>query len=162
MPPNPLKKYLHGPDCWALVTGATSGMGQEWAYQLAALGFNIIIHGRNQSKLDSVKSTITSNNSSIQVKTAIADAGACPPNLKELIDIFKSNLKLTIVINNVGVVSQSYPLLEEVPEEELLAQITTNALFPTLVAQKSLSLLKQNQPSLMVNVASLGAYAPTP
>jgi 17beta-estradiol 17-dehydrogenase / very-long-chain 3-oxoacyl-CoA reductase len=156
-----LKKYQHG-SSWALVTGATSGMGQEWAYQLAALGFNVIIHGRNQSKLDSVKATIKTKSPSVEVKTAIADAGACPPKLDQLLDIFKSGLKLTIVINNVGVVSQSYPLLEEVPEEELLSQVTTNAIFPTLVAHKTLPLLKQNQPSLMVNVASLGAWAPTP
>lgn len=164
MPSNPLKRYAHGSDNWALVTGATGGMGEEWALQLAALGFNIIVHGRNESKLASIKATIESKNPSIKVKTAIADAGACPPNLNQLRDILdpKSDLKLTIVINNVGVVSQSYPLLEEVPEKELLSQISTNAFFPTFVAQKSLPLLKRNQPSLMVNVTSLGAWAPSP
>lgn len=161
-PFNPLKKYSHGSDCWALVTGATGGMGEEWVYQLAALGFNIIIHGRNESKLAFTKSSVQSKHPSIQVKTVVADCGACPPDLSQLEDIFRSNLKLTIVVNNVGVVSQSYPLLEDVPTQELLSQISTNAIFPTLVAQRSLPLLKKNQPSLMVNVASLGAWAATP
>lgn len=164
MPSNPLKRYAHGSGSWALVTGATGGMGEEWAHQLAGLGFNVIVHGRNESKLADIKAKIESKNSSIKVKTAIADASACPPNLAQLRDILdaKSDLKLTVVVNNIGVVSQSYPLLEEVPEEELMAQVSTNALFPTLVAQKALPLLKRNQPSLMVNVTSLGAWAPTP
>jgi len=164
MPSHPLKRYAHGSGNWALVTGATGGMGEEWALQLAGLGFNVIVHGRSESKLTAIKSTIESKNPSIQVKTAIADASACPPNLNQLRDILdpKSDLKLTVVVNNIGVVSQSYPLLEEVPEAELMSQIATNALFPTLVAQKSLPLLKKNQPSLMVNVTSLGAWAPTP
>ncbi|UZJ54395.1 hypothetical protein CBS101457_003715 [Exobasidium rhododendri] len=164
MPTNPLKRYAHGTENWALVTGATGGMGEEWAHQLAGLGFNVIVHGRNASKLATLKGTIESKNPAIKVKTATADAGACPPNLDQLRDILdsKSDLKLTVVVNNVGVVSQSYPLLEEVPEAELLSQISTNALFPTLVAQKALPLLKRNQPSLMVNVTSLGAWAPTP
>lgn len=161
---NPLKRYLHGGECWALVTGATGGMGEEWSYQLASLGFNIILHGRNETKLASTKASIQSKYSSIQVKTAMADAGACPPNLHQLIDVLnpKSSLRLTVVINNVGVVSQSYPLLEEVTEEELLSQISTNTVFPTMIAQRSLPLLKQNQPSLMVNITSLGAWAATP
>lgn len=139
-------------------------MGEEWAKQLASLGFNVVIHGRSESKLSAVKAAIVAKYPSIEVKTAIADASACPPNLADLRTILdaKSDMKLTVVINNLGVVSQSYPLLEEVPEEELMAQIAANALFPTLVAQKALPLLKRNQPSLMVNVTSLGAFAPTP
>jgi 17beta-estradiol 17-dehydrogenase / very-long-chain 3-oxoacyl-CoA reductase len=139
-------------------------MGEEWALQLAALGFSIIAHGRSESKLAALTTTITSKYPSIKVKTVVADAGAFPPKVKQLGEMLNvtSGLNMTVVINNIGVVTQSYPLLEEVAEEELVSQIATNAIFPTLVAQKALPLLKKNQPSLMVNVASLGAYAPTP
>ena len=39
-------------ESWAVVTGATSGIGPEWARQLAAKKFNIILVARRQGALD--------------------------------------------------------------------------------------------------------------
>jgi short-subunit dehydrogenase len=37
---------------WALVTGATSGIGRDITQELCIRGFNVIVHGRNASRLD--------------------------------------------------------------------------------------------------------------
>ncbi|MBR0072582.1 MAG: SDR family NAD(P)-dependent oxidoreductase, partial [Bacteroidales bacterium] len=48
-----LRNLRHG-GCTALVTGATSGMGLEYAHQLAALGCNLLIVSNQEEKLEPV------------------------------------------------------------------------------------------------------------
>ena len=36
---------------WALITGATGGLGREMARQLAAKGWSLVLHGRNAEAL---------------------------------------------------------------------------------------------------------------
>lgn len=43
-----------GKPSWALITGATSGIGPEWARQLAAKKYNIILVARRESALDEI------------------------------------------------------------------------------------------------------------
>ncbi|WPG98642.1 NAD(P)-binding protein [Acrodontium crateriforme] len=161
MPSNPLRRYQHGGDCWALVTGATNGMGEEYALQLAQLGFNLIIHGRNASKLDSVAARIKAKNPIADVRSLVIDASTSTHDLSELKKLL-AEVRLTVLINNIGVVTQDYPLLEEQNAALIASQLSVNTLFPTVVAATALPVLKRNEPSLMINMSSLGAFAPAP
>ena len=49
-PPNHLRTY--GPGSYVLITGASEGIGKEFAYNLASQGFNIILLSRNEAKLN--------------------------------------------------------------------------------------------------------------
>lgn len=60
-----LKKY--GP--WALVTGASSGIGKEIAGELAMAGFDLVIHGRNQSALDELAVNIRAKGRQVCILT---------------------------------------------------------------------------------------------
>lgn len=161
MSSNPLRRYQHGGECWALVTGATNGMGEEYALQLAELGFHLVIHGRSAPKLESVVASIKSKTPKVNVRTLVIDASANPPELDELKEVLPQ-IRLTILVNNIGVVTQDYPLLEEQESSLIASQLSINALFPTILAAKALPELKRNEPSLIINTSSLGAWAPAP
>ena len=49
---------------WAVVTGASDGIGKEYALQLARKGFNIVLVSRTASKLDALASQIESSSPS--------------------------------------------------------------------------------------------------
>lgn len=226
---NPLRRYLHGGKGkapYALITGATGGMGEEWAYQLAHHGFNLIIQGRNRKKLEVVRETIisrqiykdtpkrrksttkreetdegvqrtpsstrkgsvkrrkskgelksapsNSNTTSptflpvpahVQVEILVCEATPYPnAELQEGLDeiLSKKEVRLTILINNLGVQSEGYPKLEDLSKEELAGIVIANSLFPAEMTRKCMFKLKQNQPSLLVTVTSIGAWTPTP
>jgi NAD(P)-dependent dehydrogenase (short-subunit alcohol dehydrogenase family) len=57
----------------ALVTGATAGIGLAIATSLAAEGANVIIPGRNQSKLDQAADRIRTAAAGSNVRTVLAD-----------------------------------------------------------------------------------------
>lgn len=89
------KKY----GAWAIITGATSGIGLELATQLADAGFNLIINARNPDKLKSVEHDLTLTYP-IQVKTVEADLSESP-GIDKLIQA-SQNLDVGLLINNAG------------------------------------------------------------
>ena len=48
-------KERYGENSYAFVTGATNGMGAEFADQLAKEGFNLVLMGRSEEKLSKKK-----------------------------------------------------------------------------------------------------------
>ncbi len=72
---NQQKKLLSRYGKWALVTGATSGIGRGIANGLAASGFNLIITARRLSELNLVKTNIVSNHE-VKVDVVAADLSA--------------------------------------------------------------------------------------
>ena len=89
---------------WALVTGASDGIGKGFAQQLGALGFNVIIHGRNEKKLQGVKTELEQEFNGIQVRLLVIDASLVSwteEHDAKVLNVVK-DINLTILINNVG------------------------------------------------------------
>ena len=58
---------------WAVITGATDGIGKAYAFELARKGFNLVLISRTQSKLDETKDEIVKKYSSVSIKTISFD-----------------------------------------------------------------------------------------
>jgi len=162
-----LLKYTHSehPPC-ALVTGASDGIGLGFVQELSSHGFNIILHGRNESKLKTVITTLKSQFPAREYRTFIHDAE------KELTADILSNLAeslqdihLTVLINNVGgpgSVTPAWQTFLARSAEDIDKYINMNLRFPTQLTRALLPQLLENQPSLIMNLSSFAALYPAP
>jgi len=107
---------------WALVAGATDGLGVAWAHELAASGFNIVLHGRNPAKLATIKGQLEAAHQ-VQVRTLVLDAERQPIAFdgasyaafdKAILDV-TADILLTILVNNIGVIGNWHPVADFVP-----------------------------------------------
>ncbi len=89
-----------GPGSWALITGASDGLGKAFAQELACYGFNLILVSRTQSKLDLLKDEIQAQG--VQVRTVAADLSNTSPQTYESLAIAAQDVDLSVLINCVG------------------------------------------------------------
>ena len=160
--PSSLNKYHHGKDPWALITGASDGIGYGFAQELAAKGFNVLLHGRNLPKLEEKKYRLTEEFPNVQFHVIVADAAKVSE--KQTGDIVSGlkDLHLTILVNNVGG-SSVFKSLADHTFAELDNVMSVNALFPTQLTRAILPILsKSEDPSLIINIGSLGADSGVP
>ncbi len=90
-----VKKY--GP--WALVTGASAGIGAEFAEQLAAYGLNIVLVARREDKLKSLASSLKLMHG---VQTRIIVADLVTPNFIDIVQNETDDLEIGLLVNNAG------------------------------------------------------------
>ena len=88
-----------------LVTGSTDGIGLETARMLVALGHNVLLHGRNPSKLEEAEKTLSGLPDGGQVESYLADLSRMA-NAEALAKaVAEKHAKLDVLINNAGVYS---------------------------------------------------------
>lgn len=91
---------------WALVTGASDGLGKQYCMELAKSGFNIILMARNAEKLDAVAKEI-SDAFGVETKVIVFDFSELASQesaeaLKVLLENQLANIDLSVLVNNVG------------------------------------------------------------
>lgn len=145
-----------------MVTGASDGLGKEFATQLAAKGFNLVLVSRTLSKLEALSQELESKFSGLQTKVLdmdfSADDDADYARLAKLI----SGLDVGILINNVGQ-SHSIPvpfLLTE--SKELQDIVTINCLGTLKVTQIVAPGMQSRKRGLILTMGSFGGWMPTP
>jgi 17beta-estradiol 17-dehydrogenase / very-long-chain 3-oxoacyl-CoA reductase len=144
-----------------VVTGASDGIGKEYAQQLAGRGFNILLVSRTKSKLDTLASEIQQKYK-VETKVLAMDFSENRDtdyaSLKELV----SGLDVSILINNVGQ-SHSIPVpFNETPEKELKEIISINCIGTLRVTQLVTPGMIQRKRGLILTMASFGGIMPTP
>lgn len=148
---------------WAIITGASEGIGKEFALQLAAKGFNIVLVSRTQAKLDDVAALIRSKYATSQTKTfamdfSAVDNEAAYQGLAALVE----SLDVAVLVNNVGQ-SHDIPVpFALTPKPELEAIIRINCLATLRVTQLVLPGMQQRRRGLILTMASFGGILPTP
>ncbi|KAL9664921.1 hypothetical protein QQ045_020330 [Rhodiola kirilowii] len=149
-PSKNLKKY----GSWALVTGATDGIGKAFAFELAKKGLNLILVGRNPEKLKAVSDEILTKYAKVQIKNVVMDfSGELDEGVKKIKDEIEG-LDVGVLINNVGV---SYPyarFFHEVDDDLLRNLIKVNVEGTTKVTQAVLPGMLARKKGAIVNIGS--------
>ena len=93
------KDYLRPTNgAWAVVTGASDGIGKDFCLQLSKLGFNIVLVARSTIKLQEVASAITTKTKIITFDFNTTDDRAYTGAFEEL-----KGMDIKCLVNNVGV-----------------------------------------------------------
>ncbi|MCC5925372.1 MAG: SDR family NAD(P)-dependent oxidoreductase [Bacteroidetes bacterium] len=92
---------------FAIITGATSGIGKELAYQLADAGAHLLLTGRRKDRLEDISHDIT-HRTGVQVFTSAFDIS----NLQECKDFYQefSDHPVDILVNNAGLAAGLDPV----------------------------------------------------
>ena len=93
----------YGKNSWAIVTGATDGIGWGFCIELAKRGFNIVLVSRTESKLIERKEELLKLWPKIKARVVVFDSSE-KYTQKDYEDMFKSleDLDISGVVNNVG------------------------------------------------------------
>ncbi|KAJ3217895.1 hypothetical protein HDU67_007046 [Dinochytrium kinnereticum] len=167
-----LKKYGAGkPKAWAIVTGASDGIGKEFALQLAKAKFNILLLSRTKSKLDAVAEDAKRLNPSAETIVHTFDfATAKEAEYKALEAVIE---KMTaeggfvgVLVNNVGVnheiptpfLEESDKVINDIVEVNILAQLKlTKMVAPKMIAMNA----STRSQSLILNIGSVAGTVPS-
>jgi 17beta-estradiol 17-dehydrogenase / very-long-chain 3-oxoacyl-CoA reductase len=146
-----------------LITGASDGIGKEFALSLAAKGYNLLLVSRTSSKLESLSADIASKyGPKVSIKTLAMDFSQNQDSdyvaLKKLIE----GLDISILVNNVGL-SHSIPVpFVETPHKEMVDIIMINCMATLRVTQLVTPGMISRKRGLIMTMASFGGAFPTP
>ncbi|XP_036676010.2 inactive hydroxysteroid dehydrogenase-like protein 1 isoform X1 [Drosophila suzukii] len=86
---------------WAAITGASDGIGKEYAKELARQNINVVLIARNEEKLQAVAKEIAESGSNVQTKIVIADFTK-GSQVYDHIEKETADVPISILVNNVG------------------------------------------------------------
>lgn len=149
---------------WALVTGATGGIGAEFTRYLARHGHDVAITGRNTDKLDELVAELEPTGA--RVLSLPVDLGAPatddrPGGADELVSrLAEEGVRVDTLVNNAGFGALGDVL--ETPTERLVEMLQVNVVALTALTRALLPAMVEAGRGTIITVASTASYQPIP
>lgn len=142
----------------SLVTGASSGIGEQFALQLGRRGHNLVLTARSEDKLHSLARRLRSENPGIGVEVIAADLAEPGSGAALTAELAARGLGVDVLINNAGFGSHN-PVAEEDPDN-LAREIQLNCSSLVDLTARLLPAMLERDRGGVLNVASTAAYQP--
>ena len=144
---------------WAVITGASSGIGKALAFEFAAGNFNLLLTGRNEKALNDVAGECA-DKYSVQTEVVVADL-TCSESVDKLVAAIGSKARpCEALVNNAGFGIHGDFASTKIDENIQLVHLQldaalrlTRAVLPGMIEQKT---------GRILNVASVYSYSPVP
>lgn len=153
---------------WAVVTGATDGIGKAYAFAFAKQGMNVVLISRTESKLKEVKDEILKKYGKVEVKYIVCDYSNFDTAAKSTVKRGIDGLEVGVLVNNVGM-SYRYPLyfheLTDVEVQQLLAMNVestvwmTRMVLPGMLERRSGAIVNLSSGSALYTLPLLANYS---
>ncbi|MFV0491932.1 MAG: SDR family NAD(P)-dependent oxidoreductase [Pseudorhodobacter sp.] len=144
---------------WVLVTGASEGLGRDFAILAAKAGFDVILTARQEDKLNKLAHELQR---AYQVETLVLPANLADPEAVEQLWLTASEgREIGVFINNAGL-GRNGAFADEDGWPREAASISVNVIAATILLKRVVVHMVANGTGHILNVASLAGYMPGP
>ncbi|KAH7570407.1 hypothetical protein JRO89_XS05G0102400 [Xanthoceras sorbifolium] len=154
-PPKNLRDY----GSWAVVTGSTDGIGKALAFELAEKGLNLVLVGRNPSKLEAtsneIHETMISDEREVEIRTLVVDMEkSSGEEIARAVEEGIEGLDVGVLVNNAGVAYPYARFFHEVDVELMESVLKVNVDGPTWVTKAVIPVMLKKKKGAIVNIGS--------
>ena len=143
----------YGP--WALIAGASEGIGEAFALQLASQGINLVLLSRSAEKLDVLQCRLASSS---DVQTRVIAADLCDDQLMSVVAPACEDIEVGMLVYNAGAVHGADLFLDD-PLEKALGLVALNCRGPVLLAHHFGQGMRESGCGGMIFLSSMAALA---
>lgn len=142
---------------WAVVTGASSGIGEEFARELARRGYSVLAVARRRERLEALAKQASAQGGHIEPLTADL---ATEPGVGSLLQRFERLGEIELLINNAGIANVGDFVEASLDREVTALKLNMEAVVRSTHA--ALQLMTRHGRGGIINVASVLAFQPFP
>lgn len=143
---------------WALITGASSGMGADFARQLASKGYNLVLTARRQKEMEDLARDIHASYPDSRIEIKSGDLGL-KAFRTELIQATKDT-GIEVLVNNAGF--GAYGEFDRIPDDDEEAMIHLDIIALVHLTKNFAAQMKTQRKGFILETASIGAFQPCP
>lgn len=144
---------------WALVTGASAGIGLELARQLASAGANLVLTARRTDRMQTLAAEFAAKHST---KVEICGADLTETGAPEQIYAFTSGrgIEIELLVNNAGFGAFGY--VHKIPSQRIAEMIQVNCTAVVTLTQLYVPAMIARRRGDVLIVSSVAAFQPVP
>jgi short-subunit dehydrogenase len=144
---------------WAMVTGASAGIGEAIAVELAEAGVNLVLTARRRERLDLLSDRLRTRNQ-IQTQVIVADL-ALPSAPQQIFDATEgAGMKVDVLVNNAGFGEYGEFLRSNLETQVGMVQVNCAAVVH--LTRLFLPAMVERRRGWVMIVASTASYQPVP
>ena len=150
-------KLLQKYGSWAIVTGASNGLGKKFAIQLAKIGFNVVLVARRENILKELSNQLE-NSYGIKCMPINLDLGHT--DAANILDKMTSHLDVGLIVSNAGFVTSGNLIKSKIDVEKNLVDLNCRSLMELsyIYGQK----FAKNKRGGIILISSLLGFLGTP
>jgi short-subunit dehydrogenase len=143
---------------WALVTGASSGIGASLARELAKHGAKLILTARRLDRLEKLAAELTAKGTEVRIVTADLNDPAAPQKIYDATE--GAGLPVDVLINNAGL--GQYGAFCTSPVEQELGQVRVNCEAMVRLTRLFVPRMVERRRGWVLMLASTASFQPVP
>jgi hypothetical protein len=145
-------------DKWALVTGASAGIGVALARELAGHGAKLILTARRKERLDALAAELTAGGTEVRIVVADLNDPAAPQQIYDATE--GAGLPVDVLINNAGL--GQFGVFSKSPVDQELSQIRVNCEAMVRLSRLFVPRMVERRRGWVLILASTASFQPIP
>jgi len=143
---------------WALITGASAGIGSALARELASHGAKLILTARRKDRLEALAAELAAKGTEVRIVLADLNDPAAPQQIYEATE--GAGIAIDILINNAGL--GQFGAFTESPVEQELSQVRVNCEAMVRLTRLFVPRMVERRRGWILILASTASFQPVP